>query len=601
MPAAMPAPTPFLASTQPIPALALFPLNDTFIPKYIHLNQRVKIGRQTNAKTTPGERNGYFDSKVLSRQHAEVWEDDGKIFIKDVKSSNGTFINGERLSPEGVESQPFELKTDDIVEFGIDIVGEDNKTIVHHKVAARVGCILTPEDAPVVFPPPMSGTNGTQRKPNALAPTPSNTANVNTTGLGSMGAPAGRPRTGLTFEHILSRLQNGLIQSRETGQELGRLGEQMNDIGDTLSGNNPGPIHNYPAAIPPVRPDSAAPALSTAPQPQPAINPPPLPQVPDKDVIASLQAQLAETQSTLASHVDKIRVLSDLTVEYDVMKRELSTLRDYVEEKRHENHDTTAADDDETKSFTTITPGQEDDEGDGDEKHLRRERQKTIMVNGNRPHTPEPTLHPSEENTHSPTTDTFNSDVTNRLSTLSEQLESALTISRALQAQQASTQSIIQTLESKIAALESKIDVVAEAQKEKQDPPVQPKVENGDVVELRATDPPLVDLIKQWSTLQSEWGTRFDEWESRIVNVEGGYKSLEENMRTLEGGFRSVEDGLRGLENGLKETREIRQKTLQEMQVIAQTKRQVPMASVSTAISVLVLSVVAAVVYRAKE
>lgn len=75
----------------------------------------MKIGRQTNAKTVPGERNGYFDSKVLSRQHAEVWEEAGKIYIKDVKSSNGTFINGERLSAEGVESEPYELKTDDIV------------------------------------------------------------------------------------------------------------------------------------------------------------------------------------------------------------------------------------------------------------------------------------------------------------------------------------------------------------------------------------------------------------------------------------------------------------------------------------------------------
>lgn len=32
-----------------------------------------------------------------------------------MKSSNGTFINSERLSAEGVESEPFELKTDDIV------------------------------------------------------------------------------------------------------------------------------------------------------------------------------------------------------------------------------------------------------------------------------------------------------------------------------------------------------------------------------------------------------------------------------------------------------------------------------------------------------
>jgi hypothetical protein len=37
------------------------------------------------------------------------------VFIKDVKSSNGTFINGERLSPEAAESDIFELHTDDVV------------------------------------------------------------------------------------------------------------------------------------------------------------------------------------------------------------------------------------------------------------------------------------------------------------------------------------------------------------------------------------------------------------------------------------------------------------------------------------------------------
>jgi len=128
-------PAPFTHGQQQVaPALYLYPLNDSFVPKHIALlpQQRVKIGRQTNAKTVPAERNGYFDSKVLSRQHAEVWEQDGKVFpnsslgvhednlalqiyIKDVKSSNGTFINGERLSGEGLESEPFELKSDDIV------------------------------------------------------------------------------------------------------------------------------------------------------------------------------------------------------------------------------------------------------------------------------------------------------------------------------------------------------------------------------------------------------------------------------------------------------------------------------------------------------
>ena len=79
----MPAPFSTPHVPVPLPALYLYPLNDSFVPKHISLvsNQRVKIGRQTNAKTVPAERNGYFDSKVLSRQHAEVWEENGKVRI----------------------------------------------------------------------------------------------------------------------------------------------------------------------------------------------------------------------------------------------------------------------------------------------------------------------------------------------------------------------------------------------------------------------------------------------------------------------------------------------------------------------------------------
>ena len=77
LPAAMPSPVQAI-----YPALYLYPLNDSFVPKHILLpqGQRIKIGRQTNAKTAPGERNGFFDSKVLSRAHAEVWEESNKVF-----------------------------------------------------------------------------------------------------------------------------------------------------------------------------------------------------------------------------------------------------------------------------------------------------------------------------------------------------------------------------------------------------------------------------------------------------------------------------------------------------------------------------------------
>lgn len=117
-------------------------MNGTFERKHITVPfypDVLRVGRQTNAKTAPTPANGYFDSKVLSRQHAEVYaERNGRIYIRDVKSSNGTFVNGQRLSQENKESEPHELRDQDVLELGIDIVSEDQKTVVHHKVAAKV-------------------------------------------------------------------------------------------------------------------------------------------------------------------------------------------------------------------------------------------------------------------------------------------------------------------------------------------------------------------------------------------------------------------------------------------------------------------------------
>ncbi|KAG9885232.1 hypothetical protein KCV05_g19774, partial [Aureobasidium melanogenum] len=62
--------------------------------------QRVKVGRyserdqavdsQASAKTAAPVG---FKSKVVSRRHCELWCDNGQWFIKDVKSSSGTFLN----------------------------------------------------------------------------------------------------------------------------------------------------------------------------------------------------------------------------------------------------------------------------------------------------------------------------------------------------------------------------------------------------------------------------------------------------------------------------------------------------------------------------
>ncbi|KAF9041643.1 SMAD/FHA domain-containing protein [Panaeolus papilionaceus] len=287
------------------PALYLYPLNDTWAPKHIALSSvHTKIGRQTSSKTAPGEKNGFFDSKVLSRQHAEVWEEGGKIYIKDVKSSNGTFINGERLSSEGHESDPFELKSDDIVEFGIDIVGEDNKTIIHHKVAARVVCVFSEQDAQVAARAEQhqqqqqlhqqqfmqqqqggshgasgmggvggvggAGANGVGAQMNGLGVggvggnafpqySVQRRAQLAQQGLGAMAGMRAPGKTGLTFDVVMSRLQGELQKSRETGAELTSLSGALNEINDTLSGNVAANVPQFPSTLPPVRPPQEAP------------------------------------------------------------------------------------------------------------------------------------------------------------------------------------------------------------------------------------------------------------------------------------------------------------------------------------------------------
>ncbi|KAI3638660.1 hypothetical protein MIR68_003158 [Amoeboaphelidium protococcarum] len=105
-----------------------------------------KIGRQSSPKQPPAADNLIFDSKVLSRAHAEVYYDRevGSVMIRDCGSSNGTFVNGERLSQEGKPSdKPRQLKGGDILEFGVDIFGDDGVTVLFHKVSCTVG-ILNP-------------------------------------------------------------------------------------------------------------------------------------------------------------------------------------------------------------------------------------------------------------------------------------------------------------------------------------------------------------------------------------------------------------------------------------------------------------------------
>ncbi|CAO3676994.1 unnamed protein product [Rhizopus microsporus] len=80
-----------------------------------------RIGRFSDRNTI--DQRLSFKSKVVSRNHAEIWSENGKIFIRDIGSSSGTFVNRLRLSPPSHESQPQEIKDGDTIQLGVDYQG----------------------------------------------------------------------------------------------------------------------------------------------------------------------------------------------------------------------------------------------------------------------------------------------------------------------------------------------------------------------------------------------------------------------------------------------------------------------------------------------
>nr|XP_034307408.1 sarcolemmal membrane-associated protein isoform X9 [Crassostrea gigas] len=119
--------------------LSCQPNSHPFQERHISLLEPVKIGRSV-ARARPASNNGIFDCKVLSRNHAVVWYENGKFYLKDTKSSNGTFINNQRLSRGGEESAPREVFSGDHIQFGVDVMDNNKRgeKITHNCIIATV-------------------------------------------------------------------------------------------------------------------------------------------------------------------------------------------------------------------------------------------------------------------------------------------------------------------------------------------------------------------------------------------------------------------------------------------------------------------------------
>ncbi|KAG9070044.1 hypothetical protein KI688_009374 [Linnemannia hyalina] len=115
-------------SSTPAPHIRIVPHLDA--PRSLHFDVVdkdvpegfvLKIGRFTDKQALPNRVT--FKSKVVSRGHAEIFTEHGKFFIRDTKSSSGTFLNHARLSPPGIESKPTLLKDGDVIQLGVDYQG----------------------------------------------------------------------------------------------------------------------------------------------------------------------------------------------------------------------------------------------------------------------------------------------------------------------------------------------------------------------------------------------------------------------------------------------------------------------------------------------
>ncbi|XP_049289285.1 uncharacterized protein LOC125767076 [Anopheles funestus] len=98
------------------------------------------VGRYHNKKSNvhQEETSLLFDNRTLSQNHAALFYQDGKLYLKDLCSLNGTHLNGKFIGPNRdnkIEPTARELKTGDILRFG------------RRRVIQKLGEIVKPIEA----------------------------------------------------------------------------------------------------------------------------------------------------------------------------------------------------------------------------------------------------------------------------------------------------------------------------------------------------------------------------------------------------------------------------------------------------------------------
>jgi pSer/pThr/pTyr-binding forkhead associated (FHA) protein len=110
------------------------------------------IGREQTADIT-------ISDPEISRRHARLFLQNGGYIIEDLGSTNGTFVNGQKISG------PYLLRPGEVVNFGehVSVLYESvqidpNATVVSSAAAPKAPIAVAAAKAPLYTPPPAPST-----------------------------------------------------------------------------------------------------------------------------------------------------------------------------------------------------------------------------------------------------------------------------------------------------------------------------------------------------------------------------------------------------------------------------------------------------------
>ncbi len=160
----------------------------------------ITIGRAEDCKLR-------IPSPAVSRHHCELIEDDDELIVRDLKSSNGTFVNKERVS------KPRELVPGDLLAVGavVFVVRIDGHPKAVDPIIAYANGAVSPGEAP--SGPVSDGVpTWSGAKPSGGSPAGAGGGAVAKPAAGpspapaSKPAPAGKPKGEESFESLLADL-----------------------------------------------------------------------------------------------------------------------------------------------------------------------------------------------------------------------------------------------------------------------------------------------------------------------------------------------------------------------------------------------------------